>query len=181
MKGVGGSWLGANLVTVLVLIVTVSGCANQSPRSYGACGAGGAALGAIAGAGAGLGLEYNDKSHPTTANATAAAGGGALIGAVIGLVAGHELCDPLVPPPPPARRTITVPMSVGIQANAPAAAPVQRQRIVLRGVHFAFNKYNIRPEDEAVLDEAVEGLKEHPDVTVDIKGYCDAIGSEEYN
>jgi OOP family OmpA-OmpF porin len=52
---------------------------------------------------------------------------------------------------------------------------------VLRGVHFDFNKYNIRPGDAAVLDEAAETLKRNPNVIVDVNGYCDAIGSEEYN
>jgi OOP family OmpA-OmpF porin len=52
---------------------------------------------------------------------------------------------------------------------------------VLRGVHFDFNKSNIRPGDAAILDEAVEILKAHPDVTIYVDGYCDAIGSEEYN
>ncbi len=149
--------------------------------TYGACGVGGAALGFVAGTGAGLAIEFGTKAHPKSDNAAAAAGGGAAIGAVLGLVAGHELCDPIVqPPPPPERRTITAPMSVGIQANA-TPPPPERHRIVLRGVHFAFNKYNIRAEDEAVLDEAVESLKEHPDVTIDVNGYCDAIGSETYN
>jgi OOP family OmpA-OmpF porin len=48
-------------------------------------------------------------------------------------------------------------------------------------VHFDFNKANIRPGDAAVLDEAAATLKAHPDVTVDVNGYCDAIGSVEYN
>jgi OmpA-OmpF porin, OOP family len=52
---------------------------------------------------------------------------------------------------------------------------------VLRGVHFDFDKYNIRPGDAAVLDEAASTLKAHPDVNVDVNGYTDAIGSEEYN
>jgi OOP family OmpA-OmpF porin len=52
---------------------------------------------------------------------------------------------------------------------------------VLRGVHFDFNKYNIRPGDAAVLDEAASTLKAHPDVNVDVNGYCDAIGSDAYN
>jgi OOP family OmpA-OmpF porin len=52
---------------------------------------------------------------------------------------------------------------------------------VLRGVHFDFDKYNIRPGDAAVLDEAASTLKAHPDVKVDVNGYTDAIGSEEYN
>jgi OOP family OmpA-OmpF porin len=52
---------------------------------------------------------------------------------------------------------------------------------VLRGVHFDFNKSNIRPGDAAVLDEAAVTLKAHPNVTINVNGYCDAIGSEEYN
>jgi len=52
---------------------------------------------------------------------------------------------------------------------------------VLRGVHFDFNKYNIRPGDAAVLDEAAATLKSHPNMNVDVNGYCDAIGSEAYN
>ena len=52
---------------------------------------------------------------------------------------------------------------------------------MLRGVHFDFNKANIRPGDAAVLDEAAQILKANPNVVVDVNGYCDAIGSEEYN
>ena len=52
---------------------------------------------------------------------------------------------------------------------------------MLRGVHFDFNKANIRPGDAAVLDEAASTLKANPDVDFDVNGYCDAIGGEEYN
>ena len=52
---------------------------------------------------------------------------------------------------------------------------------MLRGVHFDFNKSVIRPDDEPVLDEAAETLKSHADVTIDVNGYCDAIGGDEYN
>jgi len=56
-----------------------------------------------------------------------------------------------------------------------------KQKLVLRGVHFDFNKYNIRPGDAAILDEAATTLKANPNVTIDVNGYCDAIGSVEYN
>jgi OmpA-OmpF porin, OOP family len=56
-----------------------------------------------------------------------------------------------------------------------------KQKLVLRGVHFDFNKSNIRPGDAAVLDEAVTTLKANPNTTVNVDGYCDAIGGEEYN
>jgi len=48
-------------------------------------------------------------------------------------------------------------------------------------VHFDFDKSNIRPEDAAILDEAVEVLKQNPNVTIDVNGYCDAIGTVRYN
>ncbi len=52
---------------------------------------------------------------------------------------------------------------------------------MLRGVHFDFNKYNIRPDAVPILDEAADILKQHSGVTVDVDGYCDAIGSFAYN
>ena len=53
--------------------------------------------------------------------------------------------------------------------------------MILRGVHFDFNKSKIRPGDAAVLDEAASTLKANPNVTVDVNGYCDAIGGVDYN
>jgi len=55
------------------------------------------------------------------------------------------------------------------------------QKIILRGVHFNFDKSNIRPEDAAILDEAVGVLKQNPKMTVEVNGYCDAIGTVRYN
>jgi outer membrane protein OmpA-like peptidoglycan-associated protein len=74
-------------------------------------------------------------------------------------------CLPPPPPPPP---------------PAPPAPP-PHEKVVLRGVHFAFNKATIRPEDMPVLDEAAETLKANASTRVDVNGYCDAIGSEQYN
>jgi len=55
------------------------------------------------------------------------------------------------------------------------------EKIVLRGVHFDFNRADIRPQDEAVLGEAAETLKSHPNVSVAVNGYCDSIGGVKYN
>jgi len=52
---------------------------------------------------------------------------------------------------------------------------------VLRGVHFDFNKSNIRPGDAAVLDEAASTLKANPGIDIDVNGYCDSIGKVNYN
>lgn len=53
--------------------------------------------------------------------------------------------------------------------------------IRLRGVHFNFDKSNIRPVDVPVLEEAVSTLKEFPNLDVVIEGYTDSIGTEQYN
>ena len=58
---------------------------------------------------------------------------------------------------------------------------MRHEKLVLRGVHFDFNKSTIRPGDAAILDEAGETLRANPNVTINVDGYCDAIGSEEYN
>jgi outer membrane protein OmpA-like peptidoglycan-associated protein len=102
---------------------------------------------------------------------------GALIGAASGAVLcgllGHVFLDPAVehepvsaPPPLP--------------EPTPEPAPV-RQRIVLRGVNFAFNSSEIGEESRPVLDEAASILRQHPGVQVLVKGYTDAIGSDAYN
>jgi OmpA-OmpF porin, OOP family len=58
---------------------------------------------------------------------------------------------------------------------------VVEQKIVLRGINFDFDKYNIKPEFEPILDEAVSTLKAKPDVKVVIVGHTDSIGTAEYN
>jgi OOP family OmpA-OmpF porin len=67
------------------------------------------------------------------------------------------------------------------KAPPPPPPPPPKEKLVLRGVHFDFNKSKIRPGDAAVLDEAAAALKANPGVTVDVNGYCDAIGSMKYN
>jgi outer membrane protein OmpA-like peptidoglycan-associated protein len=80
-------------------------------------------------------------------------------------VSGTAICLPVPPPPPP----------------SPLPPPVARQKMVLRGVHFDFNKATIRSVDEAVLEEVAETMKANPGKAVHVNGYTDAIGSEDYN
>jgi len=63
----------------------------------------------------------------------------------------------------------------------PVPPPIMKQKVVLRGIHFDFDKSEIRSGDSAVLDEDVSSLKANPNVAVNVNGYCDSIGSEEYN
>jgi len=111
--------------------------------------------------------EHDKPDYP----AAAAIGAGA--GALLCGLAGHYLWDPEVvtptPTPPPLPPVPT-----------PTPAPV-RKRIVLRGVHFDFDKSAIRPDSRPVLDEAVEVLKENPNVRISVEGNTDNVGSDLYN
>jgi len=82
--------------------------------------------------------------------------------------AGPTLEMPTAPPPPP-------------PAAPPPPPPPVKEKIVLRGVHFDFNKATIRPEDMPILDQAAETLKEHGTVLVTVEGNTDNIGSDAYN
>lgn len=81
----------------------------------------------------------------------------------------HRFLPP--PPPPPAP----------VVAEAPPPAPPQKKKIVLRGVNFDFDKANIRPDAEPILDAAVATLEAEQPVHIVVEGYTDSTGSEQYN
>jgi len=166
----------ATIVVAAFLASGISGCAYlRQPRSWGACAAIGAALGAGAGAASGIVIIDHSTSEDGRSDAdlrAAGGAGGAVLGALIGGVAGHYICDPIIPPPPP---------PPPLPPPPPPPPPPVKEKLVLRGVHFDFNKSIIRPGDAAVLDEAAATLKANPNVTVDVNGYCDVIGGVEYN
>src|ERR1019366_3265846 len=147
----------------IVILSMVAGCSmTPQQQEYTAAGAaGGALVGGAIGCGTAAMIDDDDPTSYVI---------GCLIGvptgALLGGVIGYWMAPSPVPssPPPP-----------------PPPPPPVREKIVLRGVHFDFNKSNIRPGDAAVLDEAAARLKAHPDLTVNVNGYCDAIGGEEYN
>jgi outer membrane protein OmpA-like peptidoglycan-associated protein/opacity protein-like surface antigen len=78
------------------------------------------------------------------------------------------------PPPPP-------PAPVAQAAPAPAPAPPAKKKIVLRGVNFDFDKYNIRPDAVPILEQACSILKQESSIDVIAKGFTDSIGSDAYN
>lgn len=80
----------------------------------------------------------------------------------------------VLPPLPPPAPVVVTPLPQ-------VASAASTEKIILRGVHFDFNKADIRPQDAAVLDEAAQTLKSHPDVAVSVNGYCDSIGGVRYN
>jgi len=79
---------------------------------------------------------------------------------------------PETPPPaaPPA----------AAKAEPPPEPPVKKA-IVLRAVHFDFNKADIRPEARPVLDEAAAVLNNEGNIGVLVVGHTDSIGSDSYN
>lgn len=58
-----------------------------------------------------------------------------------------------------------------------------REKIILRGVQFDFDKADIKPEYEPILDEAVSQLKKWvwPDYKLVISGHTDSVGKPDYN
>lgn len=57
----------------------------------------------------------------------------------------------------------------------------KEERIVLRGINFEYNSAVILPSSYPVLDNAVELLKKHPDIVVEIGGHTCSMGSDQYN
>lgn len=63
---------------------------------------------------------------------------------------------------------------------APLTKP-KEELMILRGIHFDFDKAIIKPEWKVVLDEGASTLLKRPEVNVIIEGHCDGIGSVPYN
>lgn len=83
----------------------------------------------------------------------------------------------LAPPTAPARPVVQA-------AAAPPPAPpppVEKKKIVLRGVHFDFDKAEIRADARPILDAAAATLKQEGSIAISVEGHTDAIGTEEYN
>ncbi len=63
----------------------------------------------------------------------------------------------------------------------PKAEPATPAVITMRGIHFDFDKYEIKPEWALVLDESVKKLTESPDAQIVFEGHTDWTGPEAYN
>lgn len=154
------------VIAGVVLAAFLSACAAQKPWGSGAVG--GAIIGAAALGTAG-GVIANNVTPPFKAQDEDRGAGiaiGIVTGAILGALIGHWCCDPEpeAPPPPP-----------------PAPPPPAKQKIVLRGVNFDFDKATLRPDGRPILDEAARILNENPSLRVQVRGYTDSIGSDAYN
>ncbi len=172
------TWRRLGAVAALTLVIALEGCAGTRPnrggfdcdRRWGGGTIGGALTGAMIGGGVGGGIiATSGETERQAEDYATAIGIGAISGALIGGFFGHCAFDPLheeEPPPPP---------------PAPEPPPVVKQRIVLRGVNFDFDKATIRPDAAEILDEAARILRDQRDVRVSVDGHTDARGTDEYN
>ena len=96
------------------------------------------------------------------------------------------------PAPPaaaaPAPAVASAPAPSAVVAPPPAPAPISpappkdyRANAALKGIHFDFDKSNVRSGDVRVLDASSVYLKANPDQLVLIEGNCDERGTGEYN
>ncbi|MFN8627244.1 MAG: OmpA family protein [Candidatus Binatia bacterium] len=83
----------------------------------------------------------------------------------------YNFTEGAVPPPPPP------PVA---QAAPPPATPAKK-KIVLRSVHFDFDKATLKAEAKPILDEAVRVLKQEGSVDIVVEGHTDSVGTEQYN
>ncbi|MGC9021616.1 MAG: OmpA family protein [Dissulfurimicrobium sp.] len=169
-------------VAMLCAVTMTTGCANMSARQKGFLK--GAAVGAVIGGGAGAaignGSDNGNRDAATGNGAMIGAASGALIGGIIGALMAKEEVKPPAPAPAP-KLEPPAPMPEPKVETPPPPPPVVKEKIVLRGINFDFDKSNIKKEFVPVLEQAVEILKAHPDVKVVVEGYCDSIGTVAYN
>ena len=162
-------WLG-KVGAVCAIALLLSGCGMSQAKQEGTVSGAiaGTMIGGAVGCGIAAGAGGGNSSTAYGIGCPLGAVAGGIIGGIIGYKYAQEPAPaPAAAPPPP--------------PPPPPPRPVAKERIVLRGVHFDFDRYNIRPDAAPILDEAADILSKHPDVTVDVDGYCDAIGSYRYN
>lgn len=55
------------------------------------------------------------------------------------------------------------------------------QQITNGRIFFAFDKFDITPQFQTMLQQKAEIMKMYPNIRVRIEGNCDALGTQEYN
>jgi len=141
----------------LGLLILLAAIAIQPAWSW-KCAMIGAALGAAVGTGVGA---IAHCGHGSLHDGMAIGSSGALPGFIIGgLLCGEE---------------------EAAAAPAPAAAAVEQVAAPIGIVYFDFDKYNIRADQQPVVDDVAAKMTSDPNLRVTLDGHCDAIGSDEYN
>jgi len=76
--------------------------------------------------------------------------------------------------------------AAGVKVDAsgcpiPEPKPPLETPLVLEGVSFKTGSTELSPAAEAILDQVADSLRAHADVSVDIAGHTDSVGSEAFN
>jgi peptidoglycan-associated lipoprotein len=74
------------------------------------------------------------------------------------------------PPPPPAQPTA---------APTPGEAELFARSV--KDIFFDYDRYDLRPADQAIITADAAFLKAHPSIRFTIQGHCDERGSTDYN
>ena len=61
------------------------------------------------------------------------------------------------------------------------AEPRPEDALILKDIHFDFDRSEIKEGDEDILAGINEWLLNHPDAFIQIEGHCDERGTNEYN
>ena len=69
----------------------------------------------------------------------------------------------------------------GNEAAMAAAALADKEASEFMDIHFAFDRFDLRPDERKILDMHAKWLKAHPEFTARIEGNCDERGTVEYN
>ena len=68
-----------------------------------------------------------------------------------------------------------------VDEAAMAAALADKEASQFVDIHFAFDRFDLRPDARKVLDMHAKWLKAHPEFRVRMEGNCDERGTVEYN
>lgn len=75
----------------------------------------------------------------------------------------------------------------GVKVDATGCPLPEKAEVTERGtysfgiVYFDFNKATIKPKSRPVLDNAITYMKDNPGVKLEVEGYTDSVGSNDYN
>ena len=80
-----------------------------------------------------------------------------------------------------ARLTVTEPPPPPKAAAPPEPSEEELFAANMKDIYFDYDKYDLRPGDQAAVDTDAAFLKAHPSIKFTIEGHCDERGSTDYN
>jgi OOP family OmpA-OmpF porin len=88
---------------------------------------------------------------------------------------------PPPPPPPPPAAVAPPPCRAPAGFQVDADCHIIQQTVVVRAVDFEFNSTRLTAPAQQTLDEVATALAAQPELRVEIQGYTDSVGGDDYN